>query len=68
MKLIEFTDLDGDTAFVNPKYIVAIEKLSKELDKKVNGNYRVATVNNRTFFVNEQNFNIIWNTIVTIKD
>ena len=68
MRLIEFTDLEGDVAFINPKYLVAIEKVSNELNEKYNGNYRIATVNNRTFFVNEQNFNIIWNTIVTMKD
>ena len=59
MRLIEFTDLEGDVAFINPKYLVAIEKVSNELNEKHNGNYRIATVNNRTFFVNEQNFNII---------
>lgn len=57
-------DYENTEAIINKEMIVAIEKIIEELDERLKGKYRLCLVDNRVFYINEDEYKRIFNEFV----
>lgn len=57
-------DYENTEAIINEEMIVAIEKITEELDERLKNKYRLCLVDNRVFYINEDEYKRIFNEFI----